>query len=199
MAKFHYRESPTQKQKNAFKKYLSEDEELVIATGYGKTYMRHRFFYYILFPGGVFFLIFVAWAYFTQGNLAYGMLYGLVAALIAAYIKTVWTYHSHRYLLTTRRVIIKNGYFSVKLSSALYDKITHIEVIQSFLDRIIMKHGTVVVNTAGANKDELKLINVDSPIEFKNMLERLINREREQFGRPTGSVVTLEGELVEER
>ena len=40
MAKFHYRESPTDKQTKAFKKYLSEDEELVLVTGLSRAYMR---------------------------------------------------------------------------------------------------------------------------------------------------------------
>lgn len=84
------------------------------------------------------------------------------------------------------------------MTSALYDKITHIEVEQGFLDRLIMKHGTVIVNTAGMNKAEIKIEYVDAPIEFKNLLERLINRERESFGRPTGPVVAVEGEVIEE-
>lgn len=185
--------------KKAFAPYLAEDEELVIATGFGKNYMRHRFVYYILFPGGIFFLGVIAYAYFTKvENWGYPLLAGLILAIIAGLIKALLTYHSNRYLLTTRRVIIKKGYFSVKLVSALFDKITHIEVDQSLMDRMIMKHGTIIVNTAGSNKDELKIVFVDYPIEFKNMLERLINRQREQIGRATGPVVTVEGEVVEE-
>lgn len=199
MAKPKYSEGATLKDKKSFAKFLSEDEELVVAAGFGRNYIRHRFLYYIFLPGGIFILIGLGWAYFTKDNLGFGLLYGLIAAIIAAFLKTLWTYHSHRYLLTTRRVIVKDGYFSVKLASALYDKITHLEVVQSFLDRIIMKHGSIIIHTAGSTKDELVLNNIDSPIEYKNLLERLINREREQFGRPTGSVVTLEGELVEDK
>ncbi len=198
MKKARY-EGASARDKKAFAPFLAEDEELVIATGFGKNYMRHRFIYYILFPGGIFFLLIIAYAYFTKvENWGYPLLIGLLVAIIAGLIKAVWTYNAHRYLLTTRRVIIKKGYFSVRLISALYDKITHIEVDQSLMDRIIMKHGTIIVNTAGSNKDELKIVYVDYPIEFKNMLERLINRQREQIGRSTGPVVTVEGEVVEE-
>lgn len=91
----------------------------------------------------------------------------------------------------------KKGLISVRLVSALYDKITHIEVEQSVMDRLIMKHGNIVVNTAGGNNDEIKILSIDEPIQFKNLLERLINRERERFGGQSGPVVTLEGELVE--
>ena len=54
MAKFHYRESPTQKQKDTFKKYLSEDEELVLATGLSQAYIRSKFIMYLLLPGMIF-------------------------------------------------------------------------------------------------------------------------------------------------
>jgi len=46
-------ENRAPKEKKAFDKFLSEDEELVLATGFGKNYMRHRFVYYLLWPGGI--------------------------------------------------------------------------------------------------------------------------------------------------
>ena len=125
------------------------------------------------------------------------MLGGLILASSWALFLSLWHYHANRYILTTRRVIIKKGLISVKLTSALYDKITHIEVDQGIMDRLIMKHGTIIVNTAGGNNDEIKISYIDEPIKFKNLLERLINRERERFGGQSGPVVTVEGELVD--
>lgn len=197
MAKAYYKDTPTEVEKKAFAQYLAEDEELVLATGYGKNYLRHRFCYYVLLPGAVMILAGLGIAYFGKFNIGYGLLGGLLGAIAVGFLKSVWLYHSHRYLLTTRRVIVKEGFFAVKLTSALYDKITHIEVEQSLFDRLVMKHGTVIINTAGMSKDEIKIEFVDAPIEFKNILERLINREREQLGRTSGPVVALEGELVE--
>lgn len=197
MTKSKYKDSASLEDKKAFERFLAEDEELVLATGFGENYLRHRFAFYTLLPGIVLILAGPAAAYFWQFNLGYGLLIGLVAAMVLALLKTIWTYHAHRYLLTSRRVIIKEGFFAVKLTSALFDKITHIEVDQSLIDRLIMHHGSIIINTAGMNKGEIRLNYVDSPIEFKNLLERLINREREQFGRPTGPVVAVEGELVE--
>ncbi|MBI2011432.1 PH domain-containing protein [Candidatus Daviesbacteria bacterium] len=197
MGKPKYKDSPSQKEKQSFAKFLAEDEELVIATGYGANYLRHRFVLYFLFPGTIFILLGLGAMYFLGGNLGYGLLIGLIGASLIAYLKTLLTYHSHRYILTTRRVIIKIGFFNVKLTSALYDKITHMEVDQGLIDRFIMRHGKIIINTAGTSKDEIILEFVDSPVEFKNLLERLINREREQYGRVTGPVTTLEGELVE--
>ena len=43
-----YGEVASQKEKEHFEKFLSEDEELVIATGFGHTFLRHQFIYYKL-------------------------------------------------------------------------------------------------------------------------------------------------------
>lgn len=192
-------ENRAPKEKKAFKDFLSEDEELVLATGFGKNYMRHKFAYYSMWPGGLLMIAGLGLAYYYQFNLGVGLLAGFIAASTYALIHSVWHYHANRYLLTTRRVIIKKGLLSVRLTSALYDKVTHIEVEQSVVDRWLLKHGNIIINTAGGNKDELHIKAIDEPIEFKNLLERLINRERERFSGQNGPVVTLEGELVEEK
>ncbi len=185
--------------KKEFESFLSEDEELVLATGFGKNYMRHKFAYYSLWPGGLLMAAGLGLAYYYQFNLGLGLLAGFIAASIYALLHSIWHYHANRYLLTTRRVIIKKGLLSVRLTSALYDKITHIEVEQSIIDRWLLKHGNIIINTAGGNKDQLHITSIDEPIHFKNLLERLINRERERYSGQSGSVVTLEGELVEDR
>lgn len=197
MKKVHFKDGASDKDKKAFERYLSEDEELVLATGFGVNYLRHQFAFFMMWPGGLAWALGGGLAYYYQYNLGYGLLAGMVASMVIAYIKTVWLYHANRYLLTTRRIIIKKGLIAVRLKSALYDKITHIEVDQGLMDRLIMKHGNVLIHTAGGNNDEIKILSIDNPIDFKNLLERLINRERERFGGSTGPVVTLEGELVE--
>ncbi len=183
--------------KKAFEEFLSDDEEMVLATGFGKNYMRHKFIYLLLWPGGIAMALGVGLAYYGEFNLGVGMLGGLILGSIWALLLTIWHYHANRYILTTRRVIIKRGLISVKLISALYDKITHIEVDQGIMDRLIMKHGNIIINTSGGNGDQIKIDSIDEPIKFKNLLERLINRERERFGGQSGPVVTLEGELVD--
>jgi len=40
MAKLHYSNSPSEKERKQFQSFLSEDEELVLATGFGKAYLR---------------------------------------------------------------------------------------------------------------------------------------------------------------
>lgn len=196
MAKFHYRESPTQKQKNAFKKYLSEDEELVLVTGLSKAYIRSKFIIYLLFPGMIFLGLGLGLGWVFGLGKVWALVLGIVGMFLSAILKTMHTYHANRYLFTTRRVIIKKGLFSVKLMAALFDKITHLEVDQSIIDRLLLHHGKIIINTAGLNKGELMLWYVDYPMELKNLLERLINREREQFGLRGATLTEVEGEII---
>lgn len=196
MAKFHYRESPSEKQKKAFKKYLSEDEELVLVTNLSQAYIRSKFIMYLLFPG----LLFFGFGLGLGWLLGISKIWALISAFIgmfgSAILKTMHTFHSNRYLLTTRRVVIKKGIFGVKLTAALFDKITNLEVSQSFIDRLLLHHGTILINTAGMNKGEISLKFVDYPMELKNLLERLINREREQFGLRGATLTEVEGEII---
>lgn len=195
MAKFHYRESPTLKQKAGFSKYLSEDEELVLVTGFSKAYIRNQFIIYLILPGVIFGVIGFAIGFFLGLSKIWVAILSILPMFLAAAIKTLHLYHSNRYLLTTRRVMVKKGLFSVKLSAVLYDKITHLEVDQTLVDRIL-HHGHIVINTAGQNKNEIILRYVDYPLEIKNLLERLINREREQFGLRGVNLTEVEGEII---
>jgi uncharacterized membrane protein YdbT with pleckstrin-like domain len=197
MAKLHFKESPTASQKKAFAPYLSEDEDLILVTGLSSAYMRSQFCIYLLFPGIIFGGLGYGLGVFFSLSSAYAILIGLVFATLIALMKSLHLYHSNTYLFTTRRVIIKRGVFSVKVTAALYDKITHIEVDQDFMDRFLLHHGRIVINTAGMNKEGgIVLKYVDYPLELKNLLERLINREREHLGSGTGPVSAVEGEII---
>lgn len=196
MAKFHYKESPTQKQKKAFTNYLSEDEELILVTGLSKAFIRSKFIIYLFFPGMVFFGFGLGAGWLLGFSKMWAVALALSALFLSTILRTMHVYHANRYLLTTRRVIIKQGLFSVKLTAALYDKITHLEVMQNVVDRLLLHHGSIIVNTAGTNKDEIVLRFVDYPMEIKNLLERLINKEREQFGGRVSSITTVEGEIL---
>lgn len=196
MAKFHYKESPTEKQKASFRKYLSEDEELVLVTGFSQAFIRSKFLMYVLFPGMLFLGLGLGLGWLLGIGRVWALILGLTVMILSAAVRTLHIYHANRYLLTTRRVIIKQGLFSVKLTAALFDKITHLEVDQSIVDRLFLHHGTIIINTAGLNKGEISLKSVDYPLELKNLLERLINREREQFGLRGATLTEVEGEII---
>jgi hypothetical protein len=196
MAKLHYKESPTPAQKSSFAGFLAEDEELILVTGLGKAYLRSKFLIYFMFPGFLAGIAGFGIGLFLGLNQLYAYLFGIFLMIVAAIVKTIHTHHANRYLLTTRRVIVKQGVFSVKLTSAMYDKITRLEVDQSFFDRIFLHHGTIIVGTAGMSKGEIVLGFIDYPFEFKNLMERLINREREHYGVRSGVIDTVEGEIL---
>jgi len=196
MAKQHYKDSPSQKQREAFKKFLSEDEELVLVSSFSKAYIRSKFIIYLLFPGIIFFGFGLGAGWLMGLGKAWALTLGLSTMILFTILKTMHLFHSNRYLLTTRRVIIKKGIFGVKLTAALFDKITHLEVDQGIFDRMLLHHGTIIINTAGLNKGEIALRFVDYPLELKNLLERLINREREQFGLRGSSLTEVEGEII---
>ncbi len=196
MAKFHYKESPSPKQKKAFSKYLSEDEELVLVTNLSKAYIRTKFITYFMFPGLIFFGLGLGLGWLLGFSKTNTLILAIFTMTGFAILKTMHLFHANRYLLTTRRVIIKKGIFGVKVTAALYDKITNLEVIQSFVDRFLLHHGTIIINTAGVSKGEISLRYVDYPLELKNLLERLINREREQFGLRGATLTEVEGEII---
>ncbi len=196
MVKFHYRESPTPEQKKSFAPYLSEDEDLVLVTSLSRAHLRSKFMMYLLFPGLLVLGLVLGLGWVSGIGKIPSLILSIILMFGSAVLKTMHIYHANRYLLTTKRVIIKKGLFSVKLTAALYDKITHIEVEQGFTDRLLFHHGTVNINTAGQGQISLKFI--DYPLEVKNLLERLINREREQLGMRAQSTTTLEGEIVEQ-
>ncbi len=189
MAKEHYKEDLSEKERKRYRKLLSEEEELVLVTGYGSLYLRQKFILQILLPGIIFIIAGLAYTYFNHLNLGWGLGVGLAVAIIVAYLLTVIINRAHRYLLTTRRVIIREGIISLKITSVLYDKITHIEVDQGFTDRFFLHHGTIIINTAGGGEDLLTLKYVAYPVEFKNRLERLVHQERQ--GAP------LRGEVID--
>lgn len=196
MAKFHFKDSPSEAQKKSFAPYLSEDEELILVTGLSRAHIRSKFAMNFLFPGMIFgALVFAAGWVFKAGP-GISLLLALITTIVIALLRSMVLYHANRYLLTTRRVIIKKGLFSVKLTAALFDKITHLEVDQTFIDRLFFHHGSIIVNTAGMNKGEIVLKYVDYPMELKNLLERLINRERERFGLRGVTLNSVEGEII---
>lgn len=197
MAKQHYLDPPSDKERKQYKPFLAEDEELVVATGYGTTYLRSQVVYKMMWPGLLVFTPIVLYAYWNGYNLGYGLLVGLVLTIAFAIMLVIRMHHANRYLLTTRRVIVKKGIFAVKLTSALYDKITHLEMDQTFLDKLLLHHGTILIHTAGSNKDELVLNYVEYPLEFKNVLERLVNRQLQERGRSVTPLVEVEGEVVD--
>jgi uncharacterized membrane protein YdbT with pleckstrin-like domain len=94
------------------------------------------------------------------------------------WLKLIHLKHSRTYILTDRRVLVKDGVFSVKLTSAPYDKITHITVREDFFKKLSYGIGDITIHTAGPTPVEIDLEKVAHPMKVKNLIEELIVAEK---------------------
>lgn len=146
----------TDKQKKRYADYLAEGEEIVAAFGIGNRY-------------------------FWVNALTLAPL-SLVLVGLPFFLKLVHLKHSKTYILTDRRVLVKDGVLSVKITSAPYDKITHLTVQEDFLTKLSYGIGDIIIHTAGPTPVEIDLIKVQNPMRVKNLIEELIVKERSLLG-----------------
>lgn len=151
----------TEKQKEHYSEYLADGEEIIAVFGIGKLYY---------------------WINFVSLLTLSLILIGIPFLLRLMHLK-----HSLTYILTDRRVLLKDGIFSVKTTSVPYDKITHIKVKQTFLNKISYDMGDITIHTAGPTPVEIDLIKVQSPMRVKNLIEELIVKERSLLGVVSGA------------
>lgn len=199
MSKLHYQEGISQKEKDKYSRYLNSDEDLVLTTGLSSNYLRILFITKIFYPGLIFILLGAGLGKVFDSNsissLSYGLIVGLILASIVAFAQTKLIDLSNLYLLSSKRLIIKKGFISSNLTSIYFDKIIHLEISQNIVESLF-HYGKLIIGTAGGNKTKVEIANVGYPIEFRNILEKLVSRSREQLGYQSGPVVAIEGELV---
>lgn len=146
--------TPTDKEKWKYSRYLSPSEKIVAILGIGDRYFWTNII--VLVP------------------------LSLVIIGLPLLLKIIHLKQSRRYILTDRRVIIKDGFFTIKITTVPYDKITHISVQEEFLKKISYGIGDIKIHTAatGPIPIEIDLENVDNPMHVKNLIEELIIKER---------------------
>lgn len=176
------------KEKKKHIEYLADGEEAVAVFGIGEKYFWYTFLSYITI---VFFLLLYPILLRMLPGLEVISSYGywvfvpgvLVGVIGFPYIlKLIHLKHSITYILTDRRVLIKDGIFSVNWTSAPYDKITHLTVKEDFIKKISYQIGDITIHTAGPTPIETDLIKVQHPVKVKNLLEELIVKERSLLG-----------------
>ena len=174
----------TEKQKKKFAHYLAEGEEVILAFGIGQ-----RFFWINMLSFLVLTLILALYPLFLHQLLSFDLswVYFLPAGLVALVgfpfcIKLIHLKHKMAYIFTDRRVLVKDGVLSVKLTSAPYDKITHLTVKEDFFKRISYQIGDITIHTAGPTPVEIDLVKIQHPMKVKNLLEELIIKERSLLG-----------------
>ena len=132
-----------------YKKFLSPEEKVIKVLGYAKSqFIWDIVWSVLLIP--VFFV-------------------GLILIWIPLYRKLTILY-----LITDKRVIVKKGLIGQSTISADYSGITDVSVDQGVLGRLILHTGTILLNTAGTDLEEIQLQWVENPFETKNFIyERL--------------------------
>lgn len=171
-------DTPSEKDQRSFSNYLSEDEEMVILTGLSKMYVQQQFIIHfsIALTASIIPAL-VGW-FFLKPPVLWLVLSVLLISLIYAFFRSYTLKKGIQYILTTKRVIVQRGYFNINLYSVPYNKITHIESRQDLIDRLLYRHGEIIVRIAGTENKELVLKHIDNPIDFKNILENLIRRDK---------------------
>lgn len=146
----------SKKDQDKYSEYLARGERMVAVFGIGNKYFIMNFIILFIFSIPLIGLPFL--------------------------FKLLHLWHARRYILTDRRVIIKDGVFTIKTTSVPYDKITHIKVNEDFLEKMSYGIGDIVVHTAGPTPVEIELEKVQHPMQVKNLLEELMVKERTLLG-----------------
>ncbi len=179
---------PTDKQRIKFSHYLAESENIIAVFGIGQRYfwITLSSYFLIVFMLGIYPWILSQLVDLSKLGLWRDLIYvpALLVGLIGLpyILKLIHLKHKITYILTDRRVLIKDGVLSVNLTSAPYDKITHLTVREDFLKRISYQIGDITIHTAGPTPIETDLIKIQHPMQVKNLLEELIIRERSLLG-----------------
>lgn len=83
-----------------------------------------------------------------------------------------WIYitKAKHYAFTNKRIILVDFFIGITTISIDYDKITDIEIEQSFVEQI-GGWGTIILNTAGTNSPQFILPFIDNPAVLKKELD----------------------------
>lgn len=172
----HHLKEASESQIKKYAHYLSAGEKMLYFTGLANTYLLRKFCIRFLFPGIILIVAITGGGVALGYPLVYSLLAGYFAAGLVAGVMNYFNAKGTQYILTNRRLIMQLGYFNVSLTSAVYDKITHVEVRQNFIEMSLYKFGTVVIHTAGSQQRAIVLDHIAHPIQFKNILEHLVDK-----------------------
>lgn len=141
-----------------WKKTLGSNESVKLAFTVGKRYWMTGL---------------IGWCIFGALLLIGAAPLGIVIILIAAFYYGFYIQAANAYAFTEHRVLIHTGWLSTKLVSIDFSKITDVTVHEPFLSRVLFKTGSIEIDTAGTNREDVILKNVEHPYEIKKKLDEL--------------------------
>lgn len=89
---------------------------------------------------------------------------------------------ARHYLLTNERVIETIGLLSQRTVTAEYSQITDMRVTQDPFERLVLGTGYVGVNTAGGEREEIKLDRVAAPYQLCHKIRELCEERLKRTG-----------------
>ena len=164
-----------------YQHYLTSDEKLLYLTSVGKNFLLIQFARHFLTLLSLTSLLGMAVYYWLNTNLLLTYTVILLVALFYSQMSYYFTKEGIQYLLTDKRLIVQIGFFHISMQSASYHKITHIEVVQNWIERFILHEGEVIVYTAASHKP-IKIRNIENPLLFKQKMEISISQEKDRNG-----------------
>ena len=145
---------------------LASDEKVIC---YSKPH------YAIFFKGIVWFLL--LWISFELGEMMgfnFFFFKGIIRFLlfiigILEFFRSILMYYSSEYIITSRRVLMKTGFFERRSLEILIDRIEGIYVEQSILGKIL-NFGVVIIIGIGGTRNSFNY--VAAPLAFRSCLDR---------------------------
>ena len=99
--------------------------------------------------------------------------YGMIVILFSVFYFGFYIRAANVYAFTNQRVLVHRGWLSTKLISTDYQKITDVTVHEPFLSRVFFHVGSLEIDTAGTNRKDIVLKNIEHPYEVKKKLDEL--------------------------
>ena len=98
---------------------------------------------------------------------------GILIIALAAFYYGFYLKKANAYAFTDHRVLVHRGWLSTKLISTEYQKITDVTVHEPFFSRVFFHTGSIEIDTAGTNREDLVLKHIAHPYEVKKKLDEL--------------------------
>ena len=102
-----------------------------------------------------------------------GIFLGLVIIALAAFYFGFYLKAANASAFTDHRVLVHRGWLSTKMISTDYSKITDVTVHEPFFSRVFFHTGSIEIDTAGTNRQDVILKHIEHPYEVKKKLDEL--------------------------
>lgn len=147
------------KNKQIWDKFLSNGEGLKATFSVSKRYRKFGMALWILVSIPLLFI---------QGL-------GVLTFLYALFYFGYYLKHFNNYALTDKRILIYKGWIHKQAICVDYEKITDIEIREPFIDRVMIKSGDILIDTAGLEEKKIILKHIDNPYKIKKQINELKN------------------------